>query len=70
VQADYCNSLQCYTVLGKDSRSTLALVIQNIVEALYVYAEAVKLLIIHTESGKFSEYRTPEIISAGFSGII
>ena len=55
---------------GKGSGSTLALVMQYIVEALYVYAEAVKQLVIHTKRGKFSELSISEIVSAGFSGNI
>jgi len=39
----------------------------NIVEALYVYAEAAKLLIIHT---KCTEFIISEVQSAAFSGII
>ena len=36
----------------------------------YVYAEAAKLVPIHVKRGKFSEFRTFEIASAGFSGPI
>ena len=36
----------------------------------YVYAEAAKLVPIWTTRGKFSEFRTFEIESAGFSGPI
>ena len=52
---------------GKGSRSTLALVIQTIVEALCVYAEAVKQSIVCTKHRKFSELRISEVASAGFS---
>jgi len=51
-------------VPGKGSRSTLAWVMQTIVEALCIYAEAV---IICTKHRKFSELRISEIASAGFS---
>ena len=34
---------------GKGGRNTLALVMQNIVDVLYIYADAVKQLIIHTK---------------------
>jgi len=60
----YCNITHCY------GRSILALVRQSIVEASYVYTETVKQLIIHGRCGKFSEFMTSEITSAGFSGII
>ena len=36
----------------------------------YVYAEAVKLATICAKRGKISEFRTFEIASAGFSGLI
>ena len=49
------------------SGSILALVRQNIEEASYVYAEAAKQLIISMNLGKFLEFRTSEIASAGFS---
>jgi len=60
VQVNYCNSMRCYILPGKGSESTLALTVQNMVEALYVYAEA-----IHTKQGKFSELGNSSI-----SGII
>jgi len=34
----------------------------------YVYAEAAKLVPVRAKRGKFSEFRTFEIVSAGFSG--
>jgi len=40
------------------------------VEGKYVYAEAVKSVPIRAKRGKFSELRTFEITSAGFSGPI
>jgi len=43
---------------------------QDIVEALHVYAEAAKQLIIHAKHRQFWELRISEIASAGFSGII
>jgi len=70
VQADYCNSTCCHITSGKGSGSTFALVMQDIAEVLYVYAEAVNQMIIHMKPGKFSELRMSEITSAGFSGII
>ena len=44
-----------YIVPGKGGGSTLALVMQNIVEALYFYAEAAKqsIIIICTKHGNF-----------------
>jgi len=46
--------MHCYTVPGKGSGSTLALVMQNIVEVLYVYAETVKQSIIHAWCGNWN----------------
>jgi len=40
------NSKHCYIIPSKGGSSILALVMQNIVEALYVYAEVAKQLII------------------------
>ena len=51
-------------------QSTLALVRQNIVKALYIYAEGVKQLIIWVKCRNFSVFKTSEISSADFSGIM
>jgi len=53
----------CCIVPGKDGGSTLALVMKNIVEALYVYAEVVKQSV-----EKVLEPTISEIASASFSG--
>jgi len=45
VQVDYCNSVCCYIMPGKGGRSTLTLVMQNMVETwwnMVVYAEALE----------------------------
>jgi len=41
-----------------------------IMEGKYVYTEAVKSVPICAKHGKFSEFRTFKIASAGFSGTI
>ena len=43
---------------------------RNIVEVIYVYADAVKQSIIRVKLGKLSEPGISEIATAGFSGII
>jgi len=56
LEGGFSNCTRSYIVPGKGGRSTFTfLVMQNIVEVIYVYADAVKQSIIRVKLGKLSE---------------